>query len=464
VTLLDEAVLMEVEASVRLFGGKRALRDRVVDEARDLGVVALAWAPTALAALALARSGIESGFRKPLAELLDPLPMASVSALRPHEPVLARLGCRSLGDVRRLPRGGISRRFDAALLAALDQAYGQAPEVHEWLELPETFEARLELMSRVEMAPALLFGARRLLLQMCGWLAARHCGCTALRLRWAHDTLRARSAGEGGDLLLRTAAPTRDLEHLCRLLAEHLAKIELLAPVGELSLAAVEVVPIAPPSESFLPDPARSGETLQLVLERLAARLGPERVLRPVLLADHRLEWMQHWQPAPLPRPKSGPAPVDLPQPSWVLAQPLRLATRAHRPIYQGVLHLLTGPHRVEGGWWHRFEAVDTGAIGPVPPAFGGQSTSGSVAAGPAAAKPGGVEPVAVSAATASVSPASLSTAHTTAAPLVAREPVTGHVQRDYWVALSEHAGVLWVFQERLADDDTAWYLHGVFA
>ncbi|MEY2688681.1 MAG: hypothetical protein RL375_2879 [Pseudomonadota bacterium] len=441
VTLLDEAVLMEVEASVRLFGGKRALRDRVVDEARDLGVVALAWAPTSLAALALARSGIESGFRKPLAELLDPLPMASVTAVRPHEPVLARLGCRSLGDVRRLPRGGISRRFDAALLAALDQAYGQAPEVHEWLTLPETFDARLELMSRVEMAPALLFGARRLLLQMCGWLAARHCGCTALRLRWAHDTLRARSAGEGGDLLLRTAEPTRDLEHLCRLLAEHLAKIELLAPVGELSLAAVEVVPIAPPSESFLPDPARSGETLQLVLERLAARLGPERVLRPVLLADHRLEWMQHWQPAPLPRPKSGPAPVDLPQPSWVLAQPLRLATRGHRPIYQGVLHLLTGPHRVEGGWWHRFDAVDTGQAAASSPAA---VLTTAQLGHPAAAKPGGVDAA--------------------AAPLVAREPATGHVQRDYWVALSEHAGVLWVFQERLADDDTAWYLHGVFA
>jgi protein ImuB len=433
VTLLDEAVLMEVEASVRLFGGKRALRDRAVDEARDLGVVALAWAPTSLAALALARSGIESGFRKPLAELLDPLPMASVSALRAHEPVLARLGCRSLGDVRRLPRGGISRRFDAALLAALDQAYGQAPEVHEWLALPDTFEARLELMSRVEMAPALLFGARRLLLQMCGWLAARHCGCTALRLRWAHDTLRARSAGEGGELLLRTAAPTRDLEHLCRLLAEHLAKIELLAPVGELSLAAVEVVPIAPPSDSFLPDPARSGETLQLVLERLAARLGPERVLRPVLLADHRLEWMQHWQPAPLPRPKSGPAPVDLPQPSWVLAQPLRLATRAHRPIYQGVLHMLTGPHRVEGGWWHRFDAVDTGQAASV------LSTAHlSHQAAPSSARESAQEG--------------------------AREPSTGHVQRDYWVALSEHAGVLWVFQERLADDDTAWYLHGVFA
>ena len=31
-------------------------------------------------------------------------------------------------------------------------------------------------------------------------------------------------------------------------------------------------------------------------------------------------------------------------------------------------------------------------------------------------------------------------------------------------VALSEHAGVLWIYQERLANDETAWYLHGCFA
>ena len=35
---------------------------------------------------------------------------------------------------------------------------------------------------------------------------------------------------------------------------------------------------------------------------------------------------------------------------------------------------------------------------------------------------------------------------------------------RDYWVALSEHAGVLWVFQTRLANDEAAWFLHGTFA
>ena len=64
--------------------------------------------------------------------------------------------------MRALPRGGLSRRFDAALLAALDQAYGLRPEAHAWIELPETFSAKLELMARVELAPAMLFGARRL--------------------------------------------------------------------------------------------------------------------------------------------------------------------------------------------------------------------------------------------------------------------------------------------------------------
>ena len=403
VAVCEDTVLMEVEASARLFGGRRALRDRMVQEGRDLGVSSVAWAVNSLAAQALARAGLENGFKRPLDELLDRLPLRVLGAVQVHEATLARLGCCTLGDVRRLPRGGLSRRFDRALLLALDRAYGLQPEAHTWIEVPETFEARLELLSRVEMAPALLFGARRLLLQMCGWLAARHSGISAFTLHWAHDAMRSRSAGEGGELCIRTAEPSRHLEHLCRLLAEHLAKVELQAPVGELRLVATEIVALDEKSASLLPDPAQAGESLQLVLERIAARIGPEHVLRPLLTDDHRLEWMQMWQPLPQPKSVRKPAPApQMPQPTWVLPQPLKLATRGHRPMYQGVLHLLTGPHRVEGGWWHRVGQGD--------------------------------------------------------------EATTAHVERDYWVALSEHAGVLWIYQQRLARDETAWYLHGIFA
>ena len=396
------AVVMEVEASTRLFGGKRRLVERVRDESADLGVRQLSWAPTSLAAVALARAGKSNGYARPIDQLLDALPLETLTSVAAHRATLARLGCQTLGQVRALPRGGLSRRFDAQLLAALDQAYGLRAEAHIWVELPETFSAKLELMARVELAPALLFGARRLMLQMSGWLAARHGGVNAFTLRWCHDAMRSKAAGDGGELTVRTAQPTRDIEHLTRLLAEHLAKVQLLAPVGDLELLAVEVHSLEEKSQTLFPEPQQAGESLALVLERIAARLGPERVLRPVVMEDHRIEWMSHWQPAPAPRPRKPNRSVDIPQPTFVLPEPLKLATRGERPLYQGLLQLLAGPHRIEGGWWDR--------------------------------------------------------------TVVDGEERSRNVTRDYWVALSEHAGVLWVFQTRLANEQTAWFLHGVFA
>lgn len=49
----------------------------------------------------------------------------------------------------------------------------------------------------------------------------------------------------------------------------------------------------------------------------------------------------------------------------------------------------------------------------------------------------------------------------------VADEAGAAHAQtavRDYYVALSEHAGVLWIYQTRLASDEIGWFLQGMFA
>ena len=40
---------------------------------------------------------------------------------------------------------------------------------------------------------------------------------------------------------------------------------------------------------------------------------------------------------------------------------------------------------------------------------------------------------------------------------------ITAHGTPKYWLARSPHAGLLWVFQQRLARDQTAWFLHGHF-
>jgi protein ImuB len=410
VTRMDEAVLMEVQASLRLFGGVAALRERVTAEAAELAVDRLAWGGNSLMALALARAGLSDVEPMPVAERLDALPLACLSAARAHQTTLSQLGCRTLGDVRRLPRGGVARRFDKTLLHALDQLHGQVPEIPTWVTLPEHFEARLELPWRVDDGPSLMVGARRLLLQLAGWLTARHSGVTAFTLHWRHDAMRARAAGEGGQLTVRTAEATRDVDHLGRLLAEHLAQVALAAPVGDLRLQVDAAVPLATTSESWLPDADEGGESLPHWLERLAARLGEQRVLRPVLQADHRPEAMCRWQPASVPLPRTphraphstqeGPdrAP-NWPQPGFLLPEPLRLMVRHDRPHYLGELQLLLGPQRLEGGWWDRDEASDE----------------------------------------------------------------HHNVARDYWVAWSGQAGLLWVFRTRL-DDALAWYLHGHFA
>lgn len=405
VALLEDSVVAEVAGSARLFGGLEHLRSQVECGAQELGAT-VAWAPTGTAALALVRHAgsthARDGFRAPLTQVLDPLPLQAITAVALHQPTLARIGCRTLGDVRRLPRGGLGRRFDKALLTALDQAYGLRPEAHAWMTLPESFHARLELMSRVESAPALLFGARRLLVQMAGWLAARRLGTTAFTLRWCHDVMRAKDAGTGGEITVRTAQPTQNIEHLARLLAEHLARVQLLAPAGDIELLATEVVPIVEESRSLIPETLRKGGSTDLALERIQARLGSGCVLRPVMSPDHRLEWMQRWDSTPGQHPRAPEAVYAFPLPTWVLDEPLRLIERDNRPCYQGPLQMLLGPDRIEGGWWHR------------------------------------------------------SAAGADAVPL--------NVQRDYWLALSPHAGVLWIFQQRLAHDQTAWFLHGHFA
>jgi protein ImuB len=406
VTRMDEAVLMEVQASLRLFGGAAALRERVTAEAAELAVDRLAWGGNSLVALALARAGLSDAGSLPVNEGIDALPLACLSAARAHQTTLSQLGCRTLGDVRRLPRGGVARRFDKTLLHALDQLHGQVAETPTWVTPPEHFEAKLELPWRVDDGPSLMVGARRLLLQLAGWLTARHCGVTAFTLHWRHDAMRSRAAGEGGQLTVRTAEATRDVEHLGRLLAEHLAQVELAAPVGDLRLQVDDAVPLAATSESWLPDADEGGESLPHWLERLAARLGEQRVLRPVLQADHRPEAMCRWQPAsaPLPRtPHRMQEGLDRgtgwPQPGFLLPEPLRLMVRHDRPHYLGELQLLLGPQRLEGGWWDRDE------------------TAGE----------------------------------------------HHNVARDYWVAWSGQAGLLWVFRTRL-DDALAWYLHGHFA
>ena len=436
VAQVQQALVLEISASERLFGGRMALLQALLQPGHAPLPMQYAHGDSAL--LALARLACDA--LQQVGELAQPplppdaLPLHTLAAAQAHLPTLERLGCTTWGQLRALPRGGVARRFGAPLLTALDQAYGAAPEVYAWLRLPEVFEAPLELAAQVESAAAMLFGARRLLAQLQLWLRARQHGVLELELRWQLDARRANTLhrdawhqGDGyGRLQLRTAEPTQDPRHLERLLAEHLAQVTLPAPVLYLRLRTLETCALRGQSLSLLPDELRSGDSLHHMLERIAARLGPESVRAVTLQDEHRPECMQNWQTlgaqasavvsTGIGRPSSFAVQTGMVSgratsqasaitiaaqalyPTWLLPQVRSLACGTDGlPQWDGPLALLAGPQRLE------LQAWDTGP----------------------------------------------------------------QVQRDYYIAHSPGQGLLWVYRERLGlaqEQGAAWYLHGLFA
>lgn len=455
VTRVDEALLLEVSTTARLWGGREAVLAQIV-QAQPAGSRPDAepdperapagegpggpvWAtgPTALVALALLRLALAA--RPAPSRVPDGLPLHTLTALRPHVASLERMGCRTWGALRALPRPGVARRLGAPVLRALDQAYGEVPQAHRWLELPEQFTLTAELPALATSADALLWSASRCLAMLQGWLQARQQGALALELIWRHDLRRIDGVAlpPTQTMRVRTAQPTQDVAHLRRLLAEHLARTPLAAPVNQITLRLSESAPLPHRSASLLAPGeeggAAPGEALHQLLERLSARLGPDRVLAPVLQADHRPEGMQQWQAAAgrlgdaggtgdlRPSGAGGPDdPAHLPDaalwPTWLLRPPRRLAVQGNRPCFHGLLRLLAGPHRFETGWWSLPDAAGSDA----------------------------------------------------------GEACPGLALRDYFVAHNPVAGLVWVFRERLpppaGPDQPArpapparWFLQGVF-
>ncbi|CAN7748307.1 Y-family DNA polymerase [Duganella sp. LjRoot269] len=355
----DFGMLLDVGASLRLFGGHRALCRLVRDSANQLGfTVCLGAAPTAGGAWMLARA--PCGRRPPrrrcvrsdtLARLLDRLGIRSLAAAWPHLDWLRGIGATDLAALRRLPRAGLLRRTGAQLLQELDRAYGELPEMQRWIAVAPQFSGYAETFDRIEHAEALMCGATALILQMTGWLTVQQLAVAAFALDLEHE--RGRAAVVPTTLEIRLGEPTWKEPHLLRLLKERLAKVELTSPVIALRLRALDLQAMLPPTDQLFPEPGGSPEDFTRLLEVLSARLGAENVLMPAQASDHRPEACNSWVPATSQAARGAADPEPLARPSLLLPKPVRLLVRDNRPFYTSALRLIKGPERIEAGWWN---------------------------------------------------------------------------------------------------------------
>jgi protein ImuB len=357
VALRPAGLLLDVTASLKLFGGVAAIIDRLRIGFQELGLTAnIAAAPTATAAwwIAQCSDGVMAD-QDIYANIVDALPAMLIEPLVPHSETLNAIGCKTIGQFRKLPRNGIAKRFGKAALIDLDRCFGSEPELMAWYEAPERFCQRIELGARVETTELLLQSARRLLMQMVGFLTARFSAVTQFSLLLHHETVR-HGKSPTTRIDIKLGAPSRDLEHLTLLMKEHLAKVVLESSVIEMTLSADELEERAAPNTELFPTAANQSEMLGRLIERLTSRLGPDAVTRIAITADHRPEKCTA-QVSPLPAKsassKSGLSGASFPpRPTWLIRTPIPLVTRQNKPFYGAPLRLLIGPERIETGWW----------------------------------------------------------------------------------------------------------------
>ncbi len=338
-----DALLLEISGSLKLFGGLESLLQRLRQGLAEMGwSFVLAGAPTPRAAFWLALAG-ERKFIGSATEFESVLVTLPVEVLRCNDETLAAfeaIGVRTLGELRALPREGVARRFGQGPLAELDRALGRLSDPRNFFVPPARFVAAIELPAEVTQAEALLFAARRLIVQLVGFLAARSGGVQRFVLRLGH---RSKAATE---IAIGLVAPSRDTEHFTLLLRERFSNLAFAEPVRKIGLRADDVVPLPGRNLGLLLEPPL-GQWEHLV-ERLRSRLGADAVYGFVRRAEHRPE--RAVAAAGLGAEQSQ---IDFGErPFWLLDRPKQLREISAVPHYEGPLDLLAGPERIESGWW----------------------------------------------------------------------------------------------------------------
>lgn len=359
VALDGQGIVLEVESSLRLFGGHAKLSAAIRRGVRDIGFHAtLGIAPTALAARLFARAealGLQVRGCLELAHLRDRLANLPLFLLDWPEKTLARLtdlGILRLRDMLALPGEGIARRFGPETVACLERLTGRLADARVPHVPSPQFHVRLELPAEADGVEALLFPLRRMLVEFEGAMRGRGAGVQRLDLVLEHGR-KARTR-----VMLDFASPEREAEFILGIAREKLGRLSLPAATAAIALHAETLLAYAPRNATWLPGASEQAIDRARLVERLAARLGNDRVFGIAMRDDHRPE--RHWGEASAhdKRRRTDREIAYGRRPIWLLHQPQKLVTTDGNPACQGALELLAGPERIESGWWDGAEVA----------------------------------------------------------------------------------------------------------
>jgi protein ImuB len=332
--------VLEVGGSLGLFGPWPAFERRLRSDLSELGAthcIGLAPLPRAACVFAACRDGFGVTGDAAMRQALRRVPLAQSRLPDEAIALLASMGLRRLGEVIDLSRAGLARRCGEDFNESLDRLLGNIPDPLPRYRPPDRFEAKFEFDAEIRSLEGLQFPLRRLIADLCLFLAARDGGVDCIEIGFGHDERAPTS------ITLRSPAPERDATQWFGMVRLRLERLSLPAPVAAVHLLARELPPFVPIARSLFDAAATASLTWPQLVARLQARLGDGVVKTYLPAADHRPEAAYTSGESASSRILTGPRPL------WLLPRPMPLRDRAPK--------ILAGPERIESGWWDGREA-----------------------------------------------------------------------------------------------------------
>ena len=270
-----DGLILDTGGSSHLFGGEAALARDLFARLKKLGFRArIGIADSVGCAWAAARFG-----RTPIVApgqsraALASLPVAALRIAPEIATGLRQLGLKTVGDVLARPRAPLAARFGTSLLQRIDQALGLEDEPIAPRLPVAPFSAEQGFPEPLSRDEDLLAVLASLMERLCALLEERGHGARhMLASFFAVD-------GKVRRLEIGTAAPLRDPARLHRLIAEKFACAQWQDEFGydRIRLSALRTESLGAVERDF--SAADEGLDYAHLIDRLAARLGPERVL-----------------------------------------------------------------------------------------------------------------------------------------------------------------------------------------
>ncbi|MEM1287284.1 MAG: DNA polymerase Y family protein [Pseudomonadota bacterium] len=398
---------------------------------------------------------------------LDAFPIEALQLDDDRITLLTRLGLKTIGSVRKLPRIALERRFRSKKAAQsvqrrLDQLTGAVTEPITPLRPPEPYRTTLRCPEPILDSTGIEWALRDMLVRLETRLDREGLGARRFRLfAFTVD-------GSSSQVAVQLSSAGRAHAMLLRLFEERLEAIDPGFGIEAFVLSAENTEPIAPAQTGWVPtivpgshhqEAFRLDEDVLALVDRLANRFGthvsyqlkpvaahlPEEACRLVAvgasvgsdqiagaLSKAPLSWSE-WEASAshtAPRPTRL---LDRPEPADVVAAvpdgpPAQLVWRRVR---RGIVRA-RGPERIAAPWWQYVSAS---------PADKAWSKFASPAAVDATAEDGQRPP-----------------SQTHQGPRI----------RDYYDVEDEEGRRYWVFRSGLYDDDQTgetprWFVHGLF-